>query len=51
LTPEQGARLWALAPTECEALLTALVSQHFLTMRADGKYGRSADAPAKRRFP
>jgi hypothetical protein len=51
LTPEQGARLWALERTQCEELLTELVSQHFLTMRADGKYGRMADDHTRGRLP
>jgi hypothetical protein len=51
LTPEQGARLWALDRSQCEELLTALVGQHFLTMRPDGKYGRMADDRTSGRLP
>ena len=48
LTPEQGARLWALERSQCEELLVALVRQQFLTVRADGKYGRVADHTSSR---
>jgi hypothetical protein len=51
LTPEQGARLWALERNQCEELLVALVRQQFLTVRADGKYGRMADDHARGRSP
>ena len=46
LTPDQGARLWALERDQCEQLLSALVEQRFLTMRGDGKYGRLVDDTA-----
>jgi hypothetical protein len=42
LTPEQGARLWAIERNQCEQLLRTLVEQRFLTV-SDGRYGRSGD--------
>ena len=41
LTTDQGARLWGLERNQCEQLLRELVTQGFLIVRADGKYGRS----------
>ena len=46
LTPDQGARLWALQRDQCEQLLRALVEQRFLAVRTDGKYGRHVDDTA-----
>jgi hypothetical protein len=40
LTADQGSRLWGLDLDQCEELLHVLVERGFLTMRADGKYGR-----------
>ena len=51
LTPEQGARLWALERSECEQLLLTLVEQGFLIIRSDGKYGRLAQQTTDVRTP
>ena len=42
LTPSQAARLFGMEPSECAALLDALVNEHFLTRTADGLFVRSA---------
>jgi len=48
LTADQGARLWGLERQDCEELLRALVSQGFLIVRTDGKYGRAEGNPGGR---
>ena len=42
LTPSQATRLFGMQPSECAALLDALVDEHFLTRTADGVFVRSA---------
>jgi hypothetical protein len=49
LTLEQSSRLWGLARAECEAVLHMLVRRKFLSVRADGTYGRPTDADARDR--
>lgn len=49
LTIEQSSRLWGLERAECEALLHVLVHRKFLSVRADGKYGRATDGDARDR--
>ncbi len=49
LTLEQSSRLWGLERAECEALLHVLVHRKFLSVRADGKYGRTTDGDARDR--
>jgi hypothetical protein len=44
LTTDQGARLWGLGRDQSEQLLHALVTQGFLIVRPDGKYGRASEA-------
>jgi hypothetical protein len=43
LTPSQATRLFGLTPSECAALLEALVNEHFLSRTADGLFVRSSD--------
>ena len=43
LTPSQAARLFAVGPSVCAALLEALVNEHFLSRTADGLFVRSSD--------
>jgi hypothetical protein len=43
LTIEQSSRLWGLERGDCETVLHALVRRRFLSVKADGKYGRAAD--------
>ena len=47
LTLDQSSRLWGLERTECEAVLHALVHRGFLSVGADGKYGRGTDSDAR----
>lgn len=47
LTLEQSSRLWGLQRTQCEAVLHVLVHRKFLSLRADGKYGRATDNDAR----
>jgi hypothetical protein len=42
LTPSHATRLFGVEPSECAALLDALVNEHFLTRTADGLFVRSA---------
>jgi NAD(P)H-nitrite reductase large subunit len=42
LTPSQATRLFGVEPSECAALLDALVNEHFLTRTADGLFVRTA---------
>ena len=42
LTPSQATRLFGVDPSQCAALLDALVNEHFLTRTADGLFVRSA---------
>jgi len=42
LTPSQATRLFGVEPSQCAALLDALVDEHFLTRTADGLFVRSA---------
>jgi hypothetical protein len=42
LTPSQATRLFGVDPSQCAALLDALVNEHFLTRTADGMFVRSA---------
>jgi hypothetical protein len=42
LTPSQATRLFGVEPSECAALLDALVNEHFLIRTADGLFVRSA---------
>jgi hypothetical protein len=46
LTEPQFRRLWALDPTECQQVTTALVSSGVLTRDAGGRYCRRADLSA-----
>ena len=43
LTADQATRLWGLDPNQCKELLQVLIAQDFLTVRADGKYGRAGE--------
>lgn len=49
LTIEQCSRLWGLERTECEAVLHVLVHRKFLSVKADGKYGRATDSDVRTR--
>lgn len=49
LTLDQSSRLWGLERTECEAVLHVLVHRKFLSIRADGTYGRATDSDARAR--
>ena len=42
LTPSQATRLFGVEPSQCAALLDALVNEHFLTRTAEGLFVRSA---------
>ena len=46
LTIEQATRLWCLQRKECEAVLRVLVDRKFLSVSADGTYGRATDITA-----
>ena len=48
LTVQQAARLWALDPETCQALLDALVEAQFLRVNRDGTYARATEG---RQFP
>jgi hypothetical protein len=43
LTPEQAQRLCGVEPTQCKALLDALVDAKFLCITPDGAYTRASD--------
>jgi hypothetical protein len=43
LTVQQAARLWALDPAMCKALLDTLVDAQFLRIHRDGTYARASD--------
>lgn len=38
LTSTQVARLWNLAPEQCEVVLGSLVEQEYLELESDGRY-------------
>jgi hypothetical protein len=38
LTSQQASRLWNLDQAACNAILTALIQDHFLSQTADGSY-------------
>ena len=44
LTTDQAVRLWGLEREQCVHLLRTLVTQGFLIVRADGKFGRASEA-------
>jgi hypothetical protein len=48
LTVQQAARLWAMEPETCRALLDALVEARFLRVNRDGTYARATEG---RQFP
>jgi hypothetical protein len=43
LTQAQAQRLWGLEAGTCCSLLTTLIAQKFLCLRADGTYGRYSE--------
>jgi hypothetical protein len=43
LTTAQAVRLWGIERAQCEEVLQALVTENFLVLRGDGKFGRPTE--------